>query len=318
MTITIEDDQNVTLDKTAFVFPGQGSQKAGMGRAFYDAWRETRTVFDDLNAALEVDLYELCFRGSSAELQRPRNTQPVMLAVGSATFAGIVSRFEVEPAFVAGHSLGHFTALAAAGMASPTDLVGVVRERGKCMERAEQVDGPGTMVAVLLADPAVVADACADRTDVGVALYNASRQTVISGTVEGVDAVQEELEKYTRARFRELDVGAAFHSPVMASAVDCVQEALEGVTMREAASPIVSDVSGTVYTDPDVAFSDLTTQITSPIDWVGVVEELKRRGVERYVEFPPAGVLSDLIERIHPNAECLALETPADANGAFT
>ena len=306
-----------SLEDTAFLFPGQGSQHAGMGRAFYEAWPETREAFDDLDSELEVDLSTLCFDGSPEDLREPRNTQPAMLAAGYATYVGLVARLEADPAYLAGHSLGHFTALAAAGAAEPAEFVEVVRKRGEFMERAESERGPGTMVAVLLADPAEVADACSTRENVGVALKNGPRQTVISGTVEGVDAVRTDLEERTRARFRDLEVGAAFHSPVMAPAVEPVEAVMAALEMSEAGVPIVSDVSGDVYTDPAVARRDLTTQITSPVDWVGVIEELASRGIERYVEFPPAGTLSALIERIDPDAECVTLETPADAEGVL-
>lgn len=312
-----QDGDRATLADTAFIFPGQGSQQPGMGKSFYDGCPEARTAFDALDTAIEIDLHERCFRDGVEELTRPRNAQPALLATGYATYAGVTSRFGVEPAFVAGHSLGHFTSLAAAGVAEPVDLVSVVRRRGTFMERAEQNAGPGTMLAVLLVDQDTVADACRDRDDVGVALYNGPRQTVISGTIEGIEAVQRVLSESTTVRFRELQVGAAFHSPVMASAVEPVEKVMTELPMSEATIPIVSDVSGEVYTDPDVARQDLTTQITSPVDWVGVVEELKRRGVDRYIEFPPAGVLASLIERIHPDAECHTLETPADAQEVF-
>lgn len=313
----IQSRDEATLADTAFIFPGQGSQQPGMGKEFYETWLETRDAFDELDAALEIDLYDRCFRSESEALTRPRNAQPALLAVGYATYAGISTRFGIEPAFVAGHSLGHFTSLAAADVAPPVDLVTVVRQRGTFMERAEQLAGPGTMVAVLLTDPDSVADACRTRDDVGVALYNGPRQTVISGTIEGIEAVQGALSDSTTVRFRELEVGAAFHSPVMASAVEPITEVMTELAMDEATIPIVSDVSGEAYTDPDIARQDLTTQITSAVNWVSVVEELKRRDIERYVEFPPAGVLTGLIERIQPEAECYALETPADAREVF-
>ncbi|NUB93839.1 ACP S-malonyltransferase [Haloterrigena sp. SYSU A121-1] len=311
------DEQNETLADTAFIFPGQGSQEPGMGEAFYEAWPEMQTAFDRLDTALDIDLYDLCFRRGTDELTQPRNAQPALLAAGYATYAGLTSQFEVVPAYVAGHSLGHFTALTAAGMASPADLVDVVRRRGRFMERAEREAGPGTMLAVLLADPDIITDACRDRDDVSVALYNGPRQTVISGTTEGVEAVQATLSDSATVRFRELQVGAAFHSPVMAPAVDRLKEVFTEISLAEATIPIVSDVSGQVYTDPAVARQDLTSQITASVDWVTVVEELQRCGVTRYVEFPPAGVLTALVDRMHPDAECYTLETPADAQELF-
>lgn len=311
-------NSRTTLEETAFLFPGQGSQTVGMGRAFDDAWPETRTAFDRLDEAVDIDLRALRFDGSEAAIRSPGATQPLLLATGFAVSEGVRRRFDVDPAFLAGHSLGHFTALAAARALDPVAAVELTRERGRCMERAAARDGPGTMVAALLADPARVTGACGARDDVGVALYNAPKQTVISGTRDGVAAVRDRLEaEADRVRFRELEVDAAFHSPVMASAVDPVEAAMAAVDLREAAVPIVSDVSGAVYTEPRVAARDLTAQVTDPIDWVRVVERLRERGVERFVEFPPAGVLSSLVERIAPEADCVALETPADAREVF-
>ncbi|AFK21540.1 ACP S-malonyltransferase (plasmid) [Haloferax mediterranei ATCC 33500] len=313
------DNTPTTLDGTAFLFPGQGSQAVGMGRAFYDDWPETRAMFDRLDAALDIDLTGLCFDGTAEAIQQPSITQPLLLATGLAVYKGVTARFTVEPTYVAGHSLGHFTALSAAGAMDPAATVQLTHQRGKCMEQAATADGPGTMVAVLLADQDEVTQACATRDDVGVALYNAPRQTVISGTTEGVTSVQETLNEQatTTARFHELDVGAAFHSPVMATAVDCVEQAMGEVTLREAEIPVVSDVSGEIYTEPSVARQDLTNQITSAVDWVRVVEQLRAQGIERFVEFPPTGVLSALVERIAPDADCLTLETPADAREVF-
>ncbi|MBX0325865.1 ACP S-malonyltransferase [Halomicroarcula sp. F13] len=307
----------VTLDGTAFLFPGQGSQTAGMGRAFYDNWPEMRTTFDRLDAAIDIDLREMCFDGTEAEIRRVSNTQPLLLTTGVSVYEAVRMRFGVKPALMAGHSLGHFSALAASDALDPVATASLTHERGRCMERAAATDGPGTMISVLLSDPETVEDACAARDDVGVALYNAPKQTVISGTTEGVASVRATLEERTRTRFRELDVGGAFHSPVMASAVDCVEDAMTEVTIREARVPIVSDVTGDTYTDPNVARRDLTTQVTSSVDWVRAVEQLREQGIERFVEFPPAGVLSNLVERIAPQADCITLETPSDAREAF-
>ncbi|MBX0303333.1 ACP S-malonyltransferase [Haloarcula salinisoli] len=309
--------QHTTLDDTAFLFPGQGNQSVGMGQPFHRAWPETRRTFDRLDGAVDTALRQLCFAGTEARLREPSNIQPVQVATSYSVFAGVSERFGVEPAYYSGHSLGQFTAITAAEMLAPETAVSLTKRRGECMERAASRDGPGTMVAVLVADAETVADACREREDVGVALYNAPGETVVSGTPDGVAAIKETLESRTRARFHELAVEAAFHSPVMASAVDCAERAMADVSFDPASRPVVSDVSGEVYTEPAVPRRDLTAQITSPVNWIRVVERLRDAGVERFVEFPPAGVLTSLVERIAPEATCIELSTPADARAAF-
>lgn len=281
-----------------------------MGEAFYDELPDVREQFDRLDRALDVDLTDLCFAGSRERLRTTANTQPAVFATGLAAYTGVVERLG-EPEYVAGHSLGHLTALAAAGAFDPTDGIRLVRRRGEAMQQAANADGPGTMVAVLLADADVVRETCETVDDAAVAGFNAPRQTVVSGTEAAVDRVQSIISDQTRARFVELDVGAGFHSPVMRSAVEPFTDALDDTPVRPADVPVCSDVTGDVYTDPGTARRDLADQVTSPIDWVGVVEALDERGVDHYVELPPAGTLVDLVEKIAPDAETTALEDPA-------
>jgi [acyl-carrier-protein] S-malonyltransferase len=285
-----------------------------MGRPFAEAWPGVGDRLDRYGKAVDVDLRALCLEGSADRLRRPENAQVATLAVGLAVFETIRERFAVTPDLFAGHSLGHFTALGAAGMASGADLVALVRERGLLMARAEERDGPGRMAAVLGVDADRVVTVCAARDDVSVALQNAPTQTVIGGTADAVDVALAALDD---GRVRDLDVGAAFHSPVMASVQEPLAERLESLSLTPAATPIVSDVSGRIYTDPAVAREDLTEQVTGSIDWIGAVEAASDRGVDRYVECPPAGVLSGLIERLDEAAECVALESAADGRLVF-
>lgn len=298
---------------TAFVFPGQGSQRPGMGEAFYDAWPEAREAFDSLDERSELPLAELCFGDDADRLRRTEYTQPAVYAVGIAVARAAVERYHLAPDLVAGHSLGHFTAAGHAGLYDPADGLELVTERGAAMERAGQTDGPGRMVAVLLADPSTVRGACEAVEGASVAAYNTARQTVVSGHDSAVAEVEERIEERTRARFTELDVGAAFHSPVMERAVEPVGDTVAATHMREADVPIVSDVTGRAYTDPGQAREDLRAQVHSPVDWVGVVETLRERGVDRVVEVPPAGTLSRFVDRTYGDATVVSLETPGDA-----
>ncbi|MFB6299900.1 MAG: ACP S-malonyltransferase [Halobacteriales archaeon] len=294
---------------TAYVFPGQGSQAPGMGAAFYETWPATRERFDQLDDSAALDLYDLCFQADQETLQTTANTQPAVYAIGVATYAGAVSRIG-PPDYVAGHSLGHLTAATAGDALIPEDGIELVTRRGELMEDAAQRDGPGTMVAVLLADPADVERICGEYENVSVAGFNTPRQTVISGTTDAISAARAAIEAETRARFTELDVGAAFHSPVMASASSPFGELVDHIPFQNASIPICSDVTTEIYTDPAVARRDLTAQLTAPIDWVGVIDTLSERGVETFVEFPPAGTLVELIEKIAPETETIALKSP--------
>jgi [acyl-carrier-protein] S-malonyltransferase len=296
---------------TAYVFPGQGSQFPGMGRAFYEEWETTRKRFDALNAAVDVDLHDRCFDGASDALRRTANTQPAVFATGIATHAGVCEHVG-PPDYVAGHSLGHITAAAAAGALSDKAGIDLVRRRGELMQAAARANGPGTMVSVLLADPETVVKVCGQYADASVAGFNGPRNTAVSGRSEAVADVRADLDARTRARFVDLDVSAAFHSPVMEPARDPFGDALESAPLRPATTPVCSDVTGELYTDPAVARRDLAAQLTAPIDWVSVVERLADCGVTRYVAFPPAGTLSELIDRIAPDAEIVRLEGPAD------
>jgi [acyl-carrier-protein] S-malonyltransferase len=280
-----------------------------MGKAFYDAWPATRERFETLSDATDLPLSRLCFEAGADTLRRTANTQPTVYATGVATYAGVTDRLG-EPDFVAGHSLGHLTAATVAGLVTPSDGIGLVRRRGELIQQAAERNGPGTMVAVLLADPAEVARTCENVTGVSVAGFNGPRQTVISGTESAVKRVKAELSAESRARFSELDVGAAFHSPIIEPAVAPFDEALDDVSFDTASIRVCSDVSADVYTDPAVARRDLSDQLTAPTDWVGVVETLTDRGVDRFVEFPPSGTLVSLIEMIAPGVETLALESP--------
>lgn len=304
---------------TALLCPGQGSQRPGMAARLYDEWEPFRTRFDALDsaaaeAALESSLTTLCFEADADRLRRTEYTQPAVYAVGAAAGGAILEASSLEVTAVAGHSLGHFTAAAVAGLFSPRDGLSLVRRRGLAMERAA-ADSPGRMVAVLVADPGTVGDVCAGIDRVSVAAYNTDRQTVISGHGAAVTEALDRLREHSRRlRTSDLDVGAAFHSPLMADATEPVQKALQRVTWRPARYPVVSDVTAEPYINPRVARADLVEQVTAPVRWSRTVDTLRERGVDRYVELPPAGTLSAFVERRHPDATVIALESPADVN----
>ncbi|MFB6223873.1 MAG: ACP S-malonyltransferase [Haloarcula sp.] len=304
-----------TLTDTAFLFPGQGSQRPGMGASFHEAWPETRAVLSDLTEALlpELDLQELCFEADAETLHATEHTQPALFGIGLATYRGLRERTGLKPAIVAGHSLGHFTALAASGMLDPVEGVTLVRRRGQLMAAAANKAPDGVMCAVLLADPKTVAESCADYPDVSVAAFNAPRETVISGSAASVADIREEVNQKTSARFRELETETAFHSPLMEPAREQFSTVLGDTELCSGEIPVASDISETVYTEPAMSRPELTAQLTASIDWVGTIRRLRDRGITRFVEFPPAGTLGRLIERIDSTATTITLDKPDDA-----
>lgn len=169
------------------------------------------------------------------------------------------------------------------------------------------------MCAVLLAEPETVVDACTAHPKVSVAAFNAPRETVISGPATAVDAVRDDIDETTRARFRELDTDTAFHSPLMAPVQDEFASILDTTDLSDGEIPVASDISKRVYTEPAVVRTRLATQVTATIDWVQTIQTLRKRGVTRYVELPPAGTLGRLIDRIHPDATIITLDEPGDA-----
>lgn len=296
--------------KTAFVFPGQGSQEPGMLDPFREAWP---TVTERLDAVDDGHLQSLLSEADAETLRDPANTQQAVLATGVVVQRELRDRFDIEPDIVAGHSLGHISAATAAGALSLPDAVDLVKRRGELMAMAEAEAGPGTMIAVSLAAPDDVADIVASFDGVTVAGYNSSKQTVISGERSAVTAAADAIEQeLPRARSTELEVGSAFHSPVMDPATEPFGTALAETTFANPSTLLVSDVTGERYADPAQLQTDLEAQLTAPIRWISVVETLVERGVERVVELPPAGTLTTLTERITTELEVTPLASPAD------
>lgn len=297
------------MGDTAFVFPGQGSQEPEMVAPFADAWPAVEEAVEEL---ADDRLRTLLFDADAATLRSPENTQQAVLTTGLAVQRAVRARTGVEPALVAGHSLGHVTAAAAASAIPAEEAISLVAERGRLMARAEREAGPGTMVAVNLAAPEAVEEVVEDHESVSVAGYNSPNQTVISGPTAAVRRAAETVEATVdRARTTELDVGSAFHSPVMEPAVEPFEAALAETTLVDPDVPVVSDVTGECYRDSAVARADLRRQLTSPIRWTAVVETLVANGIDRVVELPPAGTLATLTERTSSELEVVPLTSPA-------
>ena len=301
----------------AVVFPGQGSQRVGMGRSFYNAWPETNESFDKLAQGTPFDLHTLCLGEDQQRVRRTEYIQPAVFATSLAAYRGVCTRLDGEPAVVAGHSLGHVTAVAASGAIAPTDCLDFVCQRGRLMASVRGDTSAGVMVAVMGADAELVSSVCDAHAHVDVAAYNSPRETVISGKRSAIETAQTMITNRSNARFRRLEVDAAFHSNQMQPVTAPIRALLDETHLDVSSIPIISDVSGHVYTQPDRVRAELTAQITAPIDWQAVTDRMLERGITRVVEVPPAGTLSRLIERITDQIDVIALETPEDVAAAI-
>jgi [acyl-carrier-protein] S-malonyltransferase len=297
----------------AFIFPGQGSQRVGMGRALADAFPECRAAFDEADAALGEPLSHLCFEGPEDRLMLTENTQPAILTVSVAA-ARLLRARGIEPAFVAGHSLGEYSAHVAAGTIEFADAVRIVRRRGRYMQEAVPV-GAGAMAAVLGADEALVSRACAEAADgevVSPANLNAPGQIVIAGTAAAVARAGERARALGARRVVPLPVSAPFHCALMKPAEERLAPDLHALPVRDPRVPVVANVDAAPRTTAAASIAALVAQVSAPVRWHDVVARLASAGVRAYVEVGPGTVLSGLVRKIHRAARVANLESPED------
>ncbi|MBI4574196.1 MAG: ACP S-malonyltransferase [candidate division NC10 bacterium] len=296
------------MSKIAYVFPGQGSQAVGMGRDLDEA--SPRWV--DANAALGFDLRRLCFDGPEADLTLTANTQPAILTASIVVLDALLAagrRFD----FVAGHSLGEYSALVAAGALDFADAVRTVRARGQFMQEAV-APGEGAMAAIIGLDRSLVLQACDEAGAAGVvqvANLNAPGQTVIAGAVAAVKRAVELARAKGAKRALPLPVSAPFHSVLMEPAAARLQEVLRTLRIGDLRAPLVTNVDADLLTDGGRVADALVRQVTAPVRWEEVVARLVKEGVGTFVEVGPGRVLSGLIRRIAPEARVLNVEDRA-------
>jgi [acyl-carrier-protein] S-malonyltransferase len=287
----------------AWVFPGQGSQEAGMGRDLYEAYAVARKLYDRADAILGRPLSRLCFDGPAEELSKTTNSQPALYLTSLACLAVArdVGALPDEPAFVAGHSLGEYTALGAAGALAFEDGLRLVEQRGRLTQAAADAT-PGSMAAVLGLDEAAAAAVCADA---GAELCNINSpgQLVIGGTKDAVAKACELAVARGARRAIPLDVGGAFHTSLMQPAVAGMTEAVAAARIGAPRIPVVANNTAEPTTDPAIIAAELTYQLTHPVRWVQCVEYMAAHGVKTFVEIGPGRVLTGLIKRIAPDAQ---------------
>jgi [acyl-carrier-protein] S-malonyltransferase len=299
------------MGKVAFVFPGQGSQKVGMGRDAFDSSGAARAVFEEVDEALGEALSQLCFEGPEDELKLTANTQPAVLAASIATLRALDAEFDV----VAGHSLGEYSAHVAAGTLNLSDAVRLVRKRGQYMQEAVPY-GEGAMAAVLKADRALVERICAEVSGlVEPVNYNSPQQIVIAGEAAAVSEAGVKL-KEAGARATTLPVSAPFHSTLMQPAEARLREDIERISFSDPRLPVYVNVDAAPITDAAVAKDALIRQVSRPVLWEESVRRMIDDGVSLFVEVGPGRVLSGLLVRIDKGAGRVSVQGPSDFDAA--
>ena len=298
----------------AALFPGQGSQRVGMGKALYEASPAAKEVLDRAEATLP-GLLKLMWEGPEETLTLTENQHPALLAVGYAAYRAFLAEGGKEPSLAAGHSLGEWTAHVAAGTLELEDALRLVRLRGRYMQEAVP-PGEGAMAAILKLPLEAIQEALAGLEGVEVANLNSPEQTVISGKKKAVEEAAERL-KEKRARVVFLPVSAPFHSSLMAPAKERLAQDLAQVTLRKPRFPVYSNVTATPEEDPGRIRELLLEQITAPVRWVEILKDMEKRGVRRFLEFGSGEVLKGLVARTLKEAHALSVGDPEGVRKAL-
>ncbi|MDR7865402.1 MAG: ACP S-malonyltransferase [Sporomusaceae bacterium] len=301
------------MTKTAFVFPGQGSQTVGMGKDLHDLYPVARATFAEADAALGFSITDLCFGGPEEELRKTFNTQPAILTVSVACHR-VLAEKGLAPAIVAGHSLGEYSALVAAGALSFPDAVRLVRKRGQFMQEAVPL-GEGSMAAVLGLERHEIIAIC-QKTEqqtgpVQAVNFNCPGQVVIAGAAAAVDAAGEALKQAGAKRVIPLPVSAPFHSTLMKPAAEKLAAELDKITVADAAIPVVANVDGRIVTKSDAIKASLVRQAASPVLWEDCVAAIAAFGSAIFVEVGPGKVLTGFTKKIAKDAVTLNVEDDA-------
>ena len=310
----------VTTDlhgSTCTIFPGQGAQKPGMGKALFENSAAARQVFEEADDALGFAISRLCFEGPEEDLQLTENTQPAILTVSVAAFRAMVEAGMAAPAFVAGHSLGEYSALVAAGALKLSDAVRTVRARGRYMQEAVPV-GTGAMAAVIGGELKDIERVCAEASGdqiCSVANMNSPSQFVIAGNTEAVDRAIELLQGIAKRVIR-LKVSAPFHCALMKPAQDRLAADLDQLEFNEPAMPLVTNVDARATTAPAELRDALVRQVSSPVRWVESMQLLVGQGVDTFVEAGPGKVLSGLMRQIDRDVKTMNVEDAASLETA--
>lgn len=304
------------MSKTAFIFPGQGSQSVGMLLAAHEAWPQVADTFAEASDVLGFDLWQMACDGPAETLSLTANTQPLILTASVALFRAYRALGGPMPAVAAGHSLGEFSALVAANSLDLSDAVGLVRQRGEAMQVSVPV-GVGAMAAIIGLDDDTINATCAtiSQSNEHVVLavnYNSPGQVVIAGHSAAVEEAVVALREAGAKRALPLPVSAPFHTPLMTHAGDVLREVLATTVLRDPLIPVISNVDAQAQQTASAIRDLLVQQVSAPVQWTGCVATMIDMGCERFVECGPGKVLSGLVKRIDKSKPCSVVETPDD------
>jgi [acyl-carrier-protein] S-malonyltransferase len=304
---------------TAFVFPGQGAQSVGMGRDLYESSATAREIFELADATLGFALTQLCFEGPEDALTATENAQPALLTVCVALLAALADSVDISSvvgrrsSVVAGHSLGEYSALVAAGAIDFPTALRLVRRRGELMSEARE----GSMAAIIGIDEAALEQICravsAEDAPVVIANYNSPGQLVISGAGVAVERACALAKERGAKRALPLKVSAAFHSPLMRAAAEGLAASVAQAAIVDARTPVISNVTAEPLTQADAIRRELIAQVTSPVRWIASVRRMSADGIDTFVEIGPGSVLTGLIKRIAPDARLVNVSDLASA-----
>jgi [acyl-carrier-protein] S-malonyltransferase len=300
------------IKKVAYDFPGQGAQTVGMGKDLYDSFDSVKTLFRQADEAVGFPLSKIFFEGPEEELRKTSNAQPALVAVSIACLRAaqeVGGKNLPAPAFMAGHSLGEYTALAAANVLDFSTVVFLAKERGRLMYEAG-MKTPGSIMAIIGLDEAILAEICKETNTV-IANINSPGQLVISGATENIAKAGETAKAKGAARALPLQVSGAFHSPLMQPAVDGMTQILAKVTFKDPIVPIIANVTAQPLTSGSQIREELLKQLCSSVQWQRSVEYMAGQGVGKFIEIGPGKVLAGLIKRISREAEMVNI---GDAN----
>jgi [acyl-carrier-protein] S-malonyltransferase len=304
--------------KVVYVFPGQGSQQVGMGRYLYDNFGQARATFEEVDSVLGFSLSRLCFEGPEEVLRQTINAQPAILAMSMVhrrVFPELWDRYEVSaPDFVAGHSLGEYTALVAAKTLSFADALCLARERGRLMQEAGE-KSPGGMAAIIGLDEEVIEDIC-EQAEAQIANINCPGQVVVSGSIEAIGRITELATAGGARRVIPLEVSGAFHSPLMQPAFLEMSKVIPEVAFHDADIPVVANTTALPITTVEAVKDELLNQLCHCVQWQRSIEYTIENGASTFIEIGPGQVLTGLIKRINKEVQTLNTEDMVPSEGA--